>query len=56
MGEKRLKTNKGQLILADQASITTGEGSSYTLLQDVCLIEKLAHLIGKEYLKWWRQL
>ncbi len=43
MGEKRLTTNKGHSIPGDQASITTGEGSSYTLLQDVHLIEKFAH-------------
>jgi catalase len=41
--DKKLTTNKGHPVPNDQASITTGEGSSYTLLQDVHLIEKLAH-------------
>lgn len=43
MGNKKLTTNKGQTVPNDQASITTGTRDSYTLLQDVHLIEKLAH-------------
>ncbi|MDR2544184.1 MAG: catalase [Methanobrevibacter sp.] len=43
MTDKKLTTNKGIPVSNDQASMTTGEGSSYTLLQDVQLIEKLAH-------------
>ncbi len=41
--EEKLTSNKGQPISNDQASITTGGGSSYTLIQDVHLVEKLAH-------------
>ncbi|MDR3063541.1 MAG: catalase [Methanobrevibacter sp.] len=40
---KKLTTNKGIPIANDQASTTTGEGSSRTILQDTELIEKLAH-------------
>jgi catalase len=43
MADKKLTTNKGIPVSNDQASITTGVGSSYTLLQDTQLIEKLAH-------------
>ncbi|MDR1721626.1 MAG: catalase [Methanobrevibacter sp.] len=43
MADKKLTTNKGIPVSNDQASTTTGEGSSYTLLQDNQLIEKLAH-------------
>lgn len=43
MKNEKLTSNKGHPVPNDQASITTGEGSSYTLLQDVNLIEKLAH-------------
>lgn len=43
MGDEKLTTNKGHPVPNDQASITTGEGSSYTMLQDTHLIEKLAH-------------
>lgn len=42
MSEKYTR-NKGQVVSNDQASLTTGPGSSYTMLQDVNLIEKLAH-------------
>lgn len=43
MKNEKLTSNKGHPVPNDQASITTGEGSSYTMLQDVNLIEKLAH-------------
>lgn len=43
MEKEKYTTNKGHPLANDQASITTGAGSSYTLLQDVHLIEKLAH-------------
>ncbi|MDD4816700.1 MAG: catalase [Victivallaceae bacterium] len=39
----RLTTAAGIPVQNDQASITTGEKGSYTLLQDQHLIEKLAH-------------
>jgi catalase len=35
--------NKGIPVYNDQSSLTTGKGSSYALLQDTHLIEKLAH-------------
>ena len=41
--EEKFTSNKGHPVSNDQASITTGDGSSYTLLQDVHLVEKLAH-------------
>jgi len=47
MSNKKLTTNKGNPVPNDQASITTGEGSSYTLMQDTYLTEKLAHF-GRE--------
>jgi catalase len=40
---KKLTTNKGIPVSNDQASITTGKGSSYTMLEDSHLTEKLAH-------------
>ncbi|KZX11147.1 catalase [Methanobrevibacter filiformis] len=43
MANKKLTTNKGIPVPNDQASITTGKGSSYTLIQDTHLMEKLAH-------------
>lgn len=45
--EKKYTTNKGIPVPNDQASITTSAGSSYTMLQDVHLVEKLAHF-GRE--------
>jgi len=47
MSNKKLTTNKGNPVANDQASVTTGEKSSYTLLQDSHLTEKLAHF-GRE--------
>jgi catalase len=45
--EKTYTTNKGIPVYNDQASMTTGEGSSYTMMQDTQLTEKLAHF-GRE--------
>ena len=42
-GKKILTTNKGAPVTNDQSSITTGKKSSYALLQDTYLVEKLAH-------------
>jgi len=47
MKKKKYTTNKGIPVPNDQASITTGKESSYTMLQDVHLVEKLAHF-GRE--------
>ena len=43
MVKKILTTNKGAAVANDQSSITTGKKSSYALLQDTYLVEKLAH-------------
>ena len=43
MVKKILTTNKGAPVTNDQSSITTGKKSSYALLQDTYLVEKLAH-------------
>lgn len=45
--KKKLTTNKGIPVPNDQASITTGKGSSYTMLEDSHLTEKIAHF-GRE--------
>jgi catalase len=47
MKKKKYTTNKGIPVPNDQASITAGKESSYTMLQDVHLVEKLAHF-GRE--------
>lgn len=43
MTKKILTSNKGSPVVNDQSSITTGEKSSYVMLQDTYLVEKLAH-------------
>lgn len=45
--KKKYTTNKGIPVPNDQASITTGKGASYTMLEDAHLTEKLAHF-GRE--------
>ena len=45
--KKKFTTNKGIPVPNDQASITTGKGSNYTMLGDSHLTEKLAHF-GRE--------
>ncbi|MGL6173172.1 MAG: catalase, partial [Cellulosilyticaceae bacterium] len=40
---KILTTDVGKAIDNDQASLTTGKKVGYTMLQDVNLLEKLAH-------------
>lgn len=42
-----MQLTRGHPVPNDQVSITTGEGSSYTMLKDVHLIEKLAHFDRK---------
>lgn len=41
--QKNLTTGSGMPVSNDQASITTGGREGYTMLQDVHLVEKLAH-------------
>ncbi|MDF2606765.1 MAG: catalase, partial [Bacillales bacterium] len=41
--KENLTTAKGIPVSNDQASITTGATSGYTLMQDAHLTEKLAH-------------
>jgi len=43
MDEKKMTTNVGAPVDSDQESISTGERDGYTMMQDVHLVEKLAH-------------
>lgn len=45
--EKKYTTNKGIPVPNDQASVTSGKGSSYTMLEDSHMLENLAHF-GRE--------